>query len=81
MSTTCGGRERGAGARRAASDEEMKRIGVDTNVVVSFVTDRDPKQQARAAELFGTATSGEQVIVLHQAVITEAPLMISERTG
>ena len=50
----------------------MKRIGVDTNVIVSFVTDRDPHQQARAAELFGAATSGEHVIVVHQAAITEA---------
>ena len=50
----------------------MKRIGVDTNVVVAFVTDRDPKQQTRAAELFGAATAGEQVIVLPQAVISEA---------
>ena len=50
----------------------MKRIGVDTNVVVSFVTDRDPKQQARAADLFGAATAGKHVLVLHQAVITEA---------
>ncbi|MFQ5742382.1 MAG: PIN domain-containing protein [Acidobacteriota bacterium] len=50
----------------------MKRLGVDTNVVVSFLTDRDPRQQARAAELFGAATSGEHVIVLHQAVITES---------
>jgi len=50
----------------------MKRVGVDTNVVVSFVTDRDANQQARTAELFSGATSGEHVIVLHQAVITEA---------
>ena len=50
----------------------MKRVGVDTNVVVSLVTDRDAKQQARAAGLFGAAASGEHVVVLHQAVITEA---------
>ena len=50
----------------------MKRIGIDTNVVISFVTDRDLKQQARAAELFGAAGAGEHVLVLHQAVITEA---------
>ena len=50
----------------------MRRIGVDTNVVVSFVTDRDAKQQTRAAELFVAATSGQHIIVLHQAVITEA---------
>jgi len=49
----------------------MKRIGVDTNVVVSFVTDRDAQQQARAAELFGAAVAGECVVVLHQTVIIE----------
>lgn len=50
----------------------MKRVGVDTNVVVSFVTDRDPAQQSRAAALFGAATAGECLIVLPQAVISEA---------
>lgn len=49
----------------------MKRVGADTNVVVSFVTDRDREQQARAAELFGAATAGEHVLVLPQAVILE----------
>jgi predicted nucleic acid-binding protein len=50
----------------------MTRVGVDANVVVSFITDRDLQQQARAAELFGAATEGECTVVLHQAVITEA---------
>jgi len=50
----------------------MKRVGIDTNVVVSFLTTRDPEQQDRAAALFGAAASGERVIIVHQAVITEA---------
>ena len=50
----------------------MTRVGVDSNVVLSFITDRDLQQQARAAELFGAATAGECVVILHQAVITEA---------
>lgn len=49
----------------------MRRVGVDANVVISFITDRDLKQQARAAELFGAATADECLVVLHQAVITE----------
>lgn len=49
----------------------MNRIGLDTNVIVSFVTDRDPSRQAQAAELFSGAASGDHVLVLHQAVITE----------
>jgi len=59
----------------------MKRIGVDTNVVVSFVTDRDPQQQARAAELFGAATSGERLVVLHQAVVSEAVYVLCNVYG
>ena len=47
------------------------RIGVDTNVIVSFLTDRSPAQQARAAELFTAATAGDVCLVLHQLVISE----------
>ncbi len=42
------------------------RIGVDTNVIVSFLIDRSPGQQARAAELFAAAAAGDLHIVLHQ---------------
>ncbi len=49
----------------------MKRIGVDTNVILSLITDRDPGQQERAAELFGAALAGEHVVVVHQTVISE----------
>ena len=48
------------------------RIGVDTNVVMSLLTDRDPAQQARAAELFGASEGGEFHIVVHQVVINES---------
>jgi predicted nucleic acid-binding protein len=50
----------------------MKRVGVDTNVIVSFLTDRDPTQQAWAAQLFAAAAAGEHVVVLPQSVISEA---------
>lgn len=59
----------------------MKRIGADTNGVLSFLTDRDPKQQARAAELFGAATSGGHVVVLHQAVIAETVYVLCNLYG
>ena len=59
----------------------MKRVGVDTNVVVSFITDRDPGQQGLAAELFGAATSGEHVIVLHQQVVAETVYVLSNLYG
>ena len=49
----------------------MKRVAVDTNVLVSFLTDRDPSQQALAAELLETAAALEAEIMLHQVVVTE----------
>ena len=48
------------------------RIGVDTNVIVSFLIDRSPGQQARAAALFAAAAAGDLHIVLHQTVISES---------
>jgi len=49
----------------------MNRVGVDTNVVVSFLTDRDPEQQARSAALIRDATTGKIRLVLPQAVMLE----------
>ena len=39
---------------------------------MSLLTDRDPAQQARAAELFGASQGGELQIVVHQVVINES---------
>ncbi|MEM8962265.1 MAG: PIN domain-containing protein [Acidobacteriota bacterium] len=49
----------------------MKRVVVDTNVLVSFLTDRDKAQQARATALFERVDEGDIQLILHQAVITE----------
>lgn len=49
----------------------MKRIGVDTNVILSLITDRDAGQQERAAGLFAAALAGEHAVVVHQMVISE----------
>lgn len=49
----------------------MKRVVVDTNVLVSFLTDRNPEQQALARELLGGAVAGEIELILHQTVLTE----------
>ena len=49
----------------------MKRVVIDTNVVISFLTDRDLRQQKIAAEIFEDAASARLEVVLHQAVITE----------
>jgi predicted nucleic acid-binding protein len=49
----------------------MKRIVIDTDVVISFLTDRDPRQQGIAARLFEDTAAAKQQVVLHQAVVTE----------
>jgi predicted nucleic acid-binding protein len=50
----------------------MKEILVDTNVLVSFLTDRDKDQQERAAELFIAAREREHSLILHSISISEA---------
>lgn len=49
----------------------MRQILLDTNVLLSFLTDRDPRQQEQAAELFRQASAGKQILLLHQAALTE----------
>jgi len=49
----------------------MMRVLLDTNVVVSFVTDRSRSQQEKAARLFRRAATGSVRISLHQTVAAE----------
>ena len=49
----------------------MRRIVLDTNVLISFLTDRNAEQQAQATELFEAAAEGETELILHQMVISE----------
>ncbi len=49
----------------------MRRVVIDTNVLISFLTDRNAEQQAQATELFEAAAEGETEILLHQMVISE----------
>ena len=49
----------------------MRRIVLDTNVLVSFLTDRNAEQQAQAAALFESAARAEAELMLHQTVIGE----------
>lgn len=49
----------------------MRQVLLDTNVLLSFLTDRDPRQQEQAAELFRQASVGDQILLLHQAALTE----------
>lgn len=49
----------------------MRRVVIDTNVLISFLTDRNAEQQAQATELFEAAAEGETELILHQMVISE----------
>jgi len=49
----------------------MKEILVDTNVLVSFLTDRNESQQRRAAALLRGATDHEHTLALHSIAIVE----------
>lgn len=49
----------------------MRQVIVDTNVLLSFLTDRDLEQQERAGDLFQKALRGEQVALVPQAALAE----------
>ena len=49
----------------------MKEILVDTNVLISFLTDRNESQQKEAATLFQGAADREHTLVLHAIAIVE----------
>jgi predicted nucleic-acid-binding protein len=49
----------------------LKRYIIDTNVLISFVTDRNPEQQQKIATLFEAAAHLKAAILCHQYVLTE----------
>jgi predicted nucleic acid-binding protein len=49
----------------------MTRVVLDTNVLVSFLTDRHLPQQAQAARFLTRAAAGEIQVILHQTVAME----------
>ncbi|HEX7181659.1 MAG TPA: PIN domain-containing protein [Thermoanaerobaculia bacterium] len=49
----------------------MKKILVDTNVLLSFLTDRSAEQQEQATALFQQAAAGEHILVVHQMGLVE----------
>ena len=49
----------------------MKRYVIDTNALISFVTDRNPGQQQKVAPLFESAAHLKVAILCHQHVLTE----------
>lgn len=55
----------------------MKEILVDTNVLVSFLTDRNAEQQEKALALFAAAAEQQHLLVLHTISISEMVFVLS----
>jgi predicted nucleic-acid-binding protein len=49
----------------------VKKYIIDTNALISFVTDRNPDQQQKIAPLFESAAHLKALILCHQYVLTE----------
>ncbi len=49
----------------------MKNVIIDTNALISFVTDRNPSQQKRITKLFEEVVRLKLSIICHQNVIAE----------
>lgn len=49
----------------------MKKYIIDTNALISYVTDRNPAQQEAIAPLFAAAARSKCTLVCHQFVLTE----------
>ena len=49
----------------------MKKYIIDTNALISFVTDRNPSQQEAVAPLFAAASRLKCSLICHQFVLTE----------
>jgi len=49
----------------------MKHFLLDTNILVRFLVQDDPKQSAAAAKLIGEAQSGDTLLILDRMVVTE----------
>ena len=49
----------------------MKKCIIDTNALISFVTDRNLDQQAKVSKLFEQAAQLRTLVVCHQNVLTE----------
>jgi predicted nucleic-acid-binding protein len=49
----------------------VKKYLLDTNALISYVTDRNPAQQATVAPLFEAASRLKCTLVCHQFVLTE----------
>lgn len=55
----------------------MREVLVDTNVLVSFLTDRNAEQQGKAVALFEAAADQQHLLILHTSSITEMVFVLS----
>ena len=55
----------------------MKRIIIDTNCLISFVTDRNLEQQQKIARLFADAARLKKIILCHHHVLSEFVYVLS----
>lgn len=59
----------------------MKKYIIDTNALISFVTDRNPAQQEIVAPLFEAASRLKCTLVCHQFVLTEFVFVMDKVYG
>ena len=59
----------------------MKKIVIDTNILISFITDRDPAQQKMASDLFNNASQLKYLILCPQNVLTEFVFVMDKVYG
>jgi len=59
----------------------VKKYIIDTNSLISFVTDRSPAQQEIVAPLFEAASRLKCVLVCHQFVLTEFVFVMDKVYG
>ncbi|MCI5157310.1 MAG: type II toxin-antitoxin system VapC family toxin [Candidatus Electrothrix sp. AUS1_2] len=59
----------------------MKKIIIDTNCLLSFVTDRNPDQQEKVARLFQEAAQLKTAILCHHHVISEFVFVLGSVYG
>lgn len=59
----------------------MKKYIIDTNALISFVTDRNPAQQEIVAPLFEAASRLKCALVCHQFVLTEFVFVMDKVYG
>ena len=59
----------------------MKRYILDTNALISYVTDRNPDQQRKIARIFQLAAKLREVILCPQNVLTEFIFVLDKVYG